>query len=88
MKGSISAKLDGLHDEGDVVLTNQRHYEALLEAHAGLRQVIDGISERRSSELIAVELHLVIDALNSVLGRSITSQDTLNNIFKNFCIGK
>ena len=74
--------------EGDVVLTNQRHYEALLEAHAGLRQVIDGISERRSSELIAVELHLVIDALNSVLGRSITSQDTLNNIFKNFCIGK
>ncbi|MBP5500450.1 MAG: tRNA uridine-5-carboxymethylaminomethyl(34) synthesis GTPase MnmE [Bacteroidales bacterium] len=74
--------------QGDVILTNQRHYEAMQEAHAALQHVIDGLQSHLSGDLVAEDLHAVIDALNSVLGRSITSQDTLNNIFKNFCIGK
>ena len=74
--------------QGDVILTNQRHYEAMQEAHQALLRVIDGLESHLSGDLVAEDLHAVIDALNSVLGRSITSQDTLNNIFKNFCIGK
>ncbi len=74
--------------QGDVILTNQRHYDAMREAHAALQHVIDGLQLHFSGDLIAEDLHAVIDALNSVLGRSITSQDTLNNIFKNFCVGK
>ena len=74
--------------QGDVILTNQRHYEAMQEAHQSLLHVIDGLESHLSGDLVAEDLHAVIDALNSVLGRSITSQDTLNNIFKNFCIGK
>ena len=74
--------------QGDVILTNQRHYEAMQEAHRALLHVIDGLQSHLSGDLVAEDLHAVIDALNSVLGRSITSQDTLNNIFKNFCIGK
>ena len=74
--------------QGDVILTNQRHYEAMQEAHAALQHVIDGLESHLSGDLVAEDLHAVIDALNSVLGRSITSQDTLNNIFKHFCIGK
>jgi hypothetical protein len=74
--------------QGDVILTNHRHYEAMQEAHQALLHVIDGLESHLSSDLVAEDLHAVIDALNSVLGRSITSQDTLNNIFKNFCIGK
>jgi len=74
--------------QGDVILTNQRHYEAMQEAHQALLHVIDGLESHLSGDLVAEDLHAVIDALNSVLGRSITSQDTLNNIFKNFCIGK
>ena len=74
--------------QGDVILTNQRHYEAMQEAHAALQHVIDGLESHLSGDLVAEDLHAVIDALNSVLGRSITSQDTLNNIFSHFCIGK
>ena len=74
--------------QGDVILTNQRHYEAMQEAHQALLNVIDGLESHLSGDLVAEDLHAVIDALNSVLGRSITSQDTLNNIFKHFCIGK
>lgn len=72
----------------DVILTNQRHYQAMQEAHLALQHVIDGLNHQISGDLVAEDLHQVIDALNSILGRSITSQDTLNNIFKNFCIGK
>ena len=74
--------------QGDVILTNQRHYDAMQEAHAALQHVIDGLESHLSGDLIAEDLHAVIDSHNSVLGRSITSQDTLNNIFKHFCIGK
>ena len=74
--------------QGDVILTNQRHYEAMQEAHQALQHVIDGLESHLSGDLVTEDLHAVIDALNSVLGRSITSQDTLNNIFKHFCVGK
>ena len=74
--------------QGDVILTNHRHYEAMQEAHQALQHVIDGLESHLSGDLVAEDLHAVIDALNSVLGRSITSQDTLNNIFKHFCVGK
>ena len=74
--------------QSDVILTNHRHYEAMQEAHQALLHVIDGLQSHLSGDLVAEDLHAVIDALNSVLGRSITSQDTLNNIFKHFCIGK
>lgn len=73
---------------GDLILTNYRHYQAMQEAHRYLQQVLIGIDSHLSSDLIAEDLKSVIDSLNSILGRSITSQDTLNNIFKNFCIGK
>lgn len=73
---------------GDVILTNRRHYIAMNEAHLHLQQVLQGLKAQLSGDLIAEDLRAVIESLNSILGRSITSQDTLNNIFKNFCIGK
>lgn len=74
--------------QGDIILTNRRHFEALNEAHNSLLNVIDGLNRQISGDLVAEDLRLVIEHLNSILGQSITSQDTLNNIFKNFCIGK
>lgn len=79
----------GIHDtQGDLILTNRRHYDALCDAHRFLQQVLFGLDSHLSGDLIAEDLRAVISSLNSILGRSITSQDTLNNIFKNFCIGK
>lgn len=79
----------GIHDvKGDIILTNRRHFDALNEAHTYLTHVIDGIHTNLSGDLIAEDLRSVINALNQILGKEISSQDTLNNIFKNFCIGK
>lgn len=77
-----------IESQGDIVLTNRRHYEALNTAHDHLLRVSDGLTQQLPGDLVAEDLRAVIDSLNSILGKSITSQDTLNNIFKNFCIGK
>ena len=74
--------------QGDIVLTNRRHLEALNSAHDSLLRVIEGLNLQISGELVSQDLRAVIDSLNSILGQSITSQDTLNQIFSQFCIGK
>lgn len=75
---------------GDVILTNQRHYQALTSAHQSLLQVIAGLNANLSGDLIAEDLRAAIASLNEILGKglTITSQSTLNQIFSRFCIGK
>ncbi len=74
--------------QSSVILTNARHYEALNHAHDALQRVLSGLQNGLSNEFVDMDLKDVISSLNQILGREITSQDTLNNIFKNFCIGK
>ncbi|MBR4782877.1 MAG: tRNA uridine-5-carboxymethylaminomethyl(34) synthesis GTPase MnmE, partial [Bacteroidaceae bacterium] len=75
-------------NESDIIITNARHYDALQRAHRALLQVVDGLQKQLSSDLIAEDLGQVINTLAEITGGQITSQETLNNIFKNFCIGK
>ena len=77
-------------NSGDIILTNQRHYQALTSAHQSLLQVIAGLNANLSGDLIAEDLRAVIASLNEILGKNltITSQSALNLIFSRFCIGK
>ena len=83
---SIARRTQG--GDGDILITNIRHKEALDQAHRDIQLVVRGLEERLSGDLVAEDLHAVIESLNTILGRSITSQDTLNNIFSHFCVGK
>ena len=74
--------------EGDIIVTNARHYEALLRAHDALTRVIDGLTAQLPTDLIAEDLRLTLDALADITGGAITPQETLNNIFRHFCVGK
>ena len=76
--------------EGDVIVSNIRHYEALCHAHEGLLLVIDGLTRQIPGDLIAEDLRDVLSALGDITGDSqiITSQDTLNHIFAHHCVGK
>ena len=69
------------------IVTNMRHYEALVRSHEALRRTLDGLSNGLSGELVALDLHDVLDELASITGE-VSSQEVLNNIFKHFCIGK
>lgn len=73
----------------DVVVTNARHQAALLQAHDDLARVTDGLAAHLSPDLLAEDLRCVLDDLASITGQQrITPQETLNNIFSHFCIGK
>ncbi len=71
-----------------VLITNIRHKQLLDQALQDIRLVIRGFESQLPGDLVAEDLRAVITSLNSILGHSITSQDTLNNIFSHFCIGK
>ena len=70
------------------LVTNIRHLEALRNARTSLLRVREGLDQQRPSDLIAQDLRDAIESLGSILGQSITPDEILGNIFKNFCIGK
>lgn len=74
--------------ENDVIVTSARHYEALTNAHAALLRVIDALHANFSGDLIAEDLRICLEQLADITGGQITPQETLNNIFAHFCIGK
>lgn len=74
-------------NESDTIVSTARHYDALMQAHSNLDRVITSMREGISGDLIAEDLRLVLDNLSEITG-AITAQDTLNNVFKHFCVGK
>lgn len=74
--------------ESDIIVTSARHYEALTHAHENLVRVIESLEENLSGDLIAEDLRLVLSDLADITGGAITPQETLNNIFRHFCVGK
>lgn len=74
--------------DSDVIISNARHYDALVHAHESLVRVVDGLRTHLPTDLVAEDLHLTLDFLAEITGGSITPQETLNNIFKHFCVGK
>ncbi len=74
-------------DSNYILISNARHYQALVNAQSAIRRVQDGLSQDLSGELLAIDLHDCLNSLGEITGE-ISSQDVLNNIFQHFCIGK
>ena len=73
--------------ENEVLVTNLRHYEALIKAAESLVKVQEGLDMGISTEFVAQDLKEVLYYLGSITGE-ISSSDVLNSIFGRFCIGK
>jgi tRNA modification GTPase len=72
---------------GDTVVTNLRHYESLYNARNSLKDVIKGLDERITGDLLAMDIRQALHYLGEITGE-ITTEDLLGNIFSKFCIGK
>ncbi|MCU0473540.1 MAG: tRNA uridine-5-carboxymethylaminomethyl(34) synthesis GTPase MnmE [Bacteroidales bacterium] len=70
-----------------VIVTNVRHYEALLKVSESLERVNRGLEEKIPDDLVAIDVRHAIHYLGEITGE-ITTDEILGNIFKNFCIGK
>ena len=74
--------------ETDVIITNARHYDALVRARQSLSHVLDGMRSGLSGDLLSEDLRDVLSTLAEITGGQITPNEVLVNIFKHFCVGK
>ena len=72
---------------GDVIVTNARHYHSLVQTRAALINVMEGLETGISNDFLALDLRDALTHLGEITGE-ITTEDLLDNIFRNFCIGK
>jgi tRNA modification GTPase len=69
------------------VVTRLRHRTALLKAQEALGHAADSVNGQLSGEFIAMDLRAALDALGEITG-AVSTDDILDRIFKDFCIGK
>ncbi|WP_228851319.1 tRNA uridine-5-carboxymethylaminomethyl(34) synthesis GTPase MnmE [Aegicerativicinus sediminis] len=77
----------GLLRQSDNIVTNSRHYDALLKALEEMDRVDAGLTEGLSGDLLAIDIRQALFHLGEITGE-ISNEDLLGNIFANFCIGK
>jgi tRNA modification GTPase len=68
-------------------MINIRHSALLLQAKTALNNAVSTVTEKASAELIAMDIRAAVDRLGEITGAT-TTEDLLNKIFKEFCIGK
>jgi tRNA modification GTPase len=73
--------------ESSPLVISARHHDCMRRAQSSLEIVLLGLKENLSNELIAVDLRSALNFLGEITGAT-TTEDILNNIFSQFCIGK
>jgi tRNA modification GTPase len=73
--------------QGDVLVTNLRHYQNLIQTNEALQRVLNGMSESVTGDFLAMDIRQSLHYLGEITGQ-ITTDDLLENIFSKFCIGK
>jgi tRNA modification GTPase len=70
-----------------LVLINSRHQDALRRAREATVLTLEALRAELSLDLVAVDLHVAVNAVGEVVGKT-TTEDLLDSIFSQFCIGK
>lgn len=83
----VEKAMQGQPENEDVVVTNVRHYSALLSALTSLNQVLDGLKSGLSGDLLAIDIRQVLYHVGTITGE-VTTDEVLGHIFSKFCIGK
>ena len=74
-------------DDNAVVVTNARHYEALVRADEALTRSIAGLKSGLSGDLVSQDIRECLHYLGEITGE-ISNNEILGEIFSHFCIGK
>ncbi|MFT7588087.1 MAG: tRNA modification GTPase [Limisphaerales bacterium] len=72
---------------GETVVANVRHYNALRQADESLEEVLRGLGDNLSGELVALDINRALSYLGEITGE-VTNDEVLGAIFGKFCIGK
>jgi tRNA modification GTPase len=68
-------------------MINSRHQDALARGRAATLRTVEALQAGQTLELVALDLHIAVNAVGEIVGKT-TSEDLLDMIFSQFCIGK
>jgi len=71
-----------------LIVTNERHHEALLNALTALRDIKAGLAQDLTGDLLSLDIRRCLYAIGSITGSIQHDKDILGAIFGKFCIGK
>lgn len=74
-------------NSADLIVINERHYQALQKANVNIGGAIAGMRNGTAADFVSQDLRELAANLAAISGE-ITSQEILNNIFAHFCVGK
>jgi tRNA modification GTPase len=69
------------------VMINSRHQDALNRARTSTLHTLTALRENHTLELVALDLRIAVNAVGEIVGQT-TTEDLLDLIFSQFCIGK
>jgi tRNA modification GTPase len=87
LKNAMVAAMGGVPQQNQTVVTNLRHYDALVKADNYLQKVLEGLDLNITNDFVAMDIRQSLYHLGEITGQ-VTVDDLLENIFSKFCIGK
>lgn len=79
--------MDGGIQEGQILVSNIRHYEALMHSKEMLDKVLHDLDSRITGEFLAMDIRQALNYIGEIVGQ-VTTDNLLDSIFSRFCIGK
>jgi tRNA modification GTPase len=83
----VDKVLQGQVNTESTIVTNARHYNALMQVSNAIRDVRTGMENKIPGDLLALDIRRALHYLGEITGE-ITNEDQLDYIFSKFCIGK
>ncbi len=87
MKEIAKAVNEGCETKGEEIITNERHIECLVNCKSYLDNAVKSMEDMMPVDLISIDVQMAVEALGEITGMTV-SQEIVDNIFKNFCVGK
>jgi len=79
--------MEGGVQEGQILVSNIRHYEALMRSGEMLNKVLHDLETKTTGDFLAMDIRQALHYLGEIVGQ-VTTDDLLDSIFSRFCIGK
>lgn len=87
MNEVANAVNEGAEGYSGEIITNERHIECLVNCRTYLENAVKSLDEMMPVDLISIDVQMAVEALGEITGMTV-SQEIVDNIFKNFCVGK
>ena len=80
-------KLKEIANDGELIVSNNRHKKLIRNAKANLEMAKQTIVDKMPIDIISGNLKEIIEELGKITGETVT-EDVINEIFSKFCLGK